>query len=83
MLTIKLVEYNEDGSSNFESIREAREVVVVRVGSSDGCGFTLHAHGCLPDGGGRVSASGVATYDRGTVYVMNETGSTVGKYVLS
>jgi hypothetical protein len=81
LLTIKHVE-----KSGYESIQQAHSVSFTpaklahpdKVDPKD----ELIAFGCTGKGGA-VDSDGVCRYGDGTVYVMNDAGSTVGKYHLN
>lgn len=75
MLTIKHVE--DDGS---EGILQCE-----RVGFAPKCPNgerNLFAFGCVPTNDGGAIHDGTAIFGTGVIYVMNDTGATVGKYAL-
>jgi hypothetical protein len=76
------------GTLTIKHVEEGREGIVqaIRVEHEwgkpgDGNGAKLTAYGVPGEGGPTLSS--VETYASGTIYVMNESGATVGKYVLS
>ena len=77
MLTIKHVE-----KCGHESIRMAHSVAWWPDGMQDADPRTpiLEAYGCTGDGG--PVSNGWCCYGSGKVYVMNDSGSTVGNYDL-
>lgn len=79
LLTIKHIERN-----GYESMQQAHSVSFHPNGveSDDEKKPALIAYGCTAKDGA-VDEHGVCRYGNGTVYVMNDAGSTVGRYSLS